>query len=315
MKKVVTIGGGTGQYNLLSGLKNYDFDLTAIVNVVDSGGSSGKLRVEFGILPPGDIRNCLVALSDDSHVKDLADLFSYRFVNDQDGGLNHNLGNLILTALSKKYGDMAQATKVAGSLLNIKGNVLPVSIDKTHLGAEFDSGEKIVGEDKITSCSKSLGKIKNVFLEPSAYIYKDSAKAIRDADLIVICAGEIYGSIIPNFLVKGFKEAIMDSKAKIVYVCNLVTKQGTYGFKASDFVSEIEKYLEREVDFIICNTKKPTQKIVDKYLAEESFFVECDMDSLKIIKEDLLVEFEVGNLITARHDADKVSRIIMDLLN
>ena len=156
MKKIVTIGGGTGQYNILQGLKNYDIYLTAIVNVVDSGGSSGELRASFGILPPGDIRNCLIALTDESRMKELADLFAYRF---NGSGLNHNLGNLILTALCDKYGNMGRASKIAGKLLNIKGKVLPVSIDCVHLFAETEDG-MILREEKEVSCLDKNRKVK-----------------------------------------------------------------------------------------------------------------------------------------------------------
>lgn len=312
MKKIVTIGGGTGQYSLLQGLKNYDVDITAIVNVVDNGGSSGRLRTAFGVLPPGDIRNCLIALTDDSVTKEMADLFAYRFKSQDENGLNHNLGNLILTSLCAKYGDMGKAAKVAGQLLGIKGRVLPVSLDNVNLCAETHSGKILKGEENITTCKKE-DRIKKIWLEPDAYIYGDAGRAIREADLVVVCAGEIYGSIIPHFLVKGVKEAIEQSK-KIVCVCNLVTKQGTYGFRAGDFVSEIEKYLGKKFDYIICNTKQPTQKVVDKYVAEESFFVECDLKGDNIIKEPLLTEFVVGDLITARHDPKKTAQLIMNLL-
>ena len=312
MKKIVTIGGGTGHYTLLKGLKNYDVDITAIVNIVDSGGSSGKLRMDFGVLPPGDIRNCLIALTDDSKMKDLADLFAYRF-DGEGNGLNHNLGNLIITALSKKYGDIAKATKVAGKILGIKGEVLPVSINNTHLFAESYSGKIYEGEENVSYIPKSE-KVKRVWLEPDAFLYSDAAKAIRNADLIIISSGELYGSIIPNFLVKGLSDAIKDSEGKLVYVCNLVTKQGSYEFKASDFVKTIKSYLGKDMDYVICNIKRPTQKIVDKYKAEESFFVEPDLTDENIIKAELLTEQESGDKIVARHDPEKLSRLIMEIL-
>ncbi|MFH1801801.1 MAG: gluconeogenesis factor YvcK family protein [archaeon] len=311
MKKIVTIGGGTGQYSILQGLKNYDVELTAIVNIVDSGGSSGELRASFGVLPPGDIRNCLIALADDSKMKELADLFAYRFSGGEK--MNHNLGNLILTALSKKYGDMGQAAKIAGEILGIKGKVFPVSIDSTNLFAETSEGKILKGEDKITTLDKNE-KIKKIWLEPNAYIYKDAADAIRDADLIIVCAGEIHGSILPHFLVKGVNEAIQQSRGKFIYICNLGTKQGSYGFRASDFVGWIEDYCKRKLDIIICNSKKPTQKVVDKYKAEESFFVEPDLMGEKVILVELLVEKELGGKIVARHDSEKIAKLIMDLL-
>ena len=313
MKKVVTIGGGTGHYTILRGLKNYDLDLIAIVNIIDNGGSSGELRVEFGILPPGDIRNCLLALSDESKIKDLMDLFEYRFPETNSGKLsNHNLGNLILTALIHKYGDIAKATKAAASILNISGKVLPASINSSNLFAKTFSDKTLSGESQVGYPGNE--RIKNIWLEPPAFLYKDSAEAIRDADLIIICPGDLYASILPNLLITGMKEAIKESKAKVVYLCNLVTKQGTHNFKASDFVNEIEKYLGRKLDFIICNNKKPDCRVVDKYLREDSHFVECDLNSENIIKENLLVEHKSGDLIIARHNTERTAEIVMGLL-
>lgn len=313
MKKVVTIGGGTGHYTLLRGLKNYDVDLTAIVSVVDDGGSSGELRVDFGILPPGDIRNCLLALANDIKLKDLMDLFDYRFPKSNSSLSNHNLGNLILTALTHKHGDIGNAIKAASNILNISGKVLPVSVDNSDVYAETADGKKLKGQVEVSYPHKDK-KIEKIWLMPESNIYKETAEAIRDADLIVIAPGDFYGSILPNFLVKGIKEAIQESRAKIVYVCNLVTKQGTHGFKANDFVKEIEKHLNKKIDFVICNTKKPTQKIIDKYKEEDSFFVEPDLEGKNIIKDELLEELEINNLITARHNPEKTARLIMGLI-
>ncbi len=312
MKKIVTIGGGTGQYTLLRGLKKYDIELGAIVNVIDDGGSSGKLRAEFGILPPGDLRNCLLALTDDSKTADLKDIFEYRFSNESKNLSNHSLGNLILTALNKKYGNMGDAVKAVSRILNLKAKVLPVSLNNSILYAKTKQGQILKGESEVNH-SKQARDIEKLWLEPNAFIYNESANLIRKADLIIISPGETYGSIIPNFLVNGFKEALNESNAKIVYICNLVTKQGTFGFKASDFLKTIEKYLGKKVDYVICNTKKPSAKIVDKYQQEESFFVEPDIDKENIIKDEFLIEQEIGGFITARHDADKIARIILGL--
>lgn len=310
MKKIVTIGGGTGQYTLLRGLKNYDLDLSAIVSVLDNGGSSGELRADFGILPPGDLRNCLLALADDSKIGDLKHVFQYRF---PEGKLvNHNLGNLILTALNEKYGNMGEAVKAVSKILGIKGKVLPVSLDYANVYAKNSRGIILSGESEINH-SPEAKNIESLWIEPEAYVYKEAAEALRQADLIVISPGELYGSILPNFLIKGFIEAIKESRARIVYVCNLVTKQGTFGFKASDFLKIIETALEKKVDYVICNTEKPSTKIVDKYKQEESFFVEPDLIGEKIITGDFLTEFDVGGFITARHDSDKIARAIISL--
>jgi uncharacterized cofD-like protein len=309
MKKIITIGGGTGHYTLLRGLKNYDVTLTSVVSVVDNGGSSGKLRTEFGILPPGDLRNCLLALTDEVKLKDLKELFDYRFEEGKELK-GHSMGNLILTALTKQHGDIAKAVKVAGEILNIKNKILPVSINKTHLYGETKSGKKLSGQLEV-SYPNGESKIKKIWLEPPAFIYKEAAEEIRNADLIIICPGDLYGSILPNFLVEGVKEAINESKAKVVYICNLVTKQGTKNFRASDFKKEIEKY-GIKIDFIICNTKKPEEKVVDKYREENSYFVEPDLDNA--IKQELLETYQSGGKTIARHNPEKTTKIIMEII-
>ena len=172
---------------------------------------------------------------------------------------------------------------------------------------------KLYGQNHV-SYPATHEKLEKLWLEPESYIYVDAANAIREADLIVLCPGDLYGSLVCNFLFKGFRDTIQDSNAKIVYVCNLVTKQGSYGFKVSDFAKEVEKYLGKKIDYVICNTKKPTARIVDKYLEEDSSFVEPDLEGDNIIKEDLLLELEINNKITARHDLDKTARLIMGLI-
>jgi uncharacterized cofD-like protein len=314
MKKVVTIGGGTGQYALLRGLKNYDIDLSAIVSTLDNGGNTGQLRVEFGTLPPGDLRNCLLALCDEAELKDVMKLFEYRFPKKDNGMLSDfSLGNMILTALSDIEGNIAKGVKVCSKILNLKGNIYPISLDDAHLHGETTNGTRLYGQNHVSypSTHEKLGQL---WLEPESFIYSEAANAIRGADLIVLCPGDLYGSLVCNFLFKGFQDALKDSKAKIVYVCNLVTKQGTYGFKVSDFVSEVEKYLGKKIDSVICNTKKPTQNIVDKYLEEDSYFIEPDLEGDNIIKRDLLLELEINNKITARHDIDQTARLIMGLI-
>ncbi len=313
MKKIVTIGGGTGQYTLLRGLKNYDIDLTAIVSMFDNGGSTGRLRVEFGILAPGDLRNCLIALSDESEIKELKNLFEYRFPEINSNLSKHSLGNLILTALTSIEGDSAKAVKAASKILNIKGKILPVTLNSSELIAKTDSGKILNGQIEVSYPDKQ-DEIKNIWLNPESYIYKQAAEQIRNADLIIICPGDLYGSVIPNFLVKGVKEALKQSKGKIAYVCNLVTKQGSHNFKASDFVKEIEKYCQKKIDYIILNNKQPTKKIVDKYKQEESYFVVPDLDDKRVIKSDLLTEYSSDNKKIARHDLEKTAREIMKLI-
>lgn len=315
-KKIVTIGGGTGHYTLLKGLKNYDLIVDAIVSVFDNGGSTGKLReerVKSAILAPGDIRNCLLALTDDAKQADMISLFNHRF--EENGSVNgHNLGNLILAAAQIQKG-RAEGISIVSEMLGIKKQhrVIPVSTDVTQLYAETSSGKKLNGQVEV-SYPQDNENISKIWLNPSAFIYREAAQALREADLIVICPGDLYGSVLPNFLVQGLKEAIPET-TKIVYICNLVTKQGTYNYKVSDTVNEVEKYLGRKVDYIICNTKKPEKELVDKYRKEKSEFLEPDLSDKRTIKEDLLIEHSSGEKTIARHDSEKTARIIMSLIN
>ncbi|MBU0957274.1 MAG: YvcK family protein [Nanoarchaeota archaeon] len=308
-KKVVTIGGGTGTFQLLKGLKNYNIDLTAVVNMADDGGSSGKLRDEMGVLPPGDIRRALVALSDDA--KMLRELFEYRFENNNG---DHSLGNLILAALEKITGDHGKAIKQASEILNLKGKVLPVTIQETNIFAELENGRVLQGQTEV-SYSKTDAKIKRVFLDPLVNIYEETEKAILDADVIVICPGDLYGSLIPNLLVNGMKEAIQNSNAKIVYVCNIVGKNKTENFKASDFVREIERYLDKKIDSVVLNTKKPTEKLLNDYRMENSSFVEADLDdSYEIVKGEFSNEVWSEIKTILRHDSEEISRVLMGMI-
>jgi len=309
--KIVLIGGGTGTYTLLKGLKNYTDNLVALVSMADDGGSSGKLRDEYGILPPGDVRRCLIALSDEEKAKTLRDLFEVRFKHD-----NHNFGNLFLLALETITGSPAAAIKEAEKLLGVKGKVIPITIDNSDVYAELESGEILNGQTSVSYESNS--KIKKIFLKPEAFIYIEAKKeleSLNEKDKIIICPGDLYGSILPNLVINGVSEAIVKSKAKKIYVCNLVTKQGTYGFNCSDFVQEIEKYLKCKLDFVICNTKHPSIKVVDKYKGENSEFVDphLERDETKIIREDLLVEYPQNEKILARHDSQKIARVIIGL--
>lgn len=311
-KKIVTIGGGTGQYTLLRGLKNYDIELTALVSMVDDGGSAGQLRDEYGILPSGDIRRCLIALANDEKAKTLRDLFEIRF---DDKLKSHNFGNLFLFALEKLTGSNTLAIKEAEKLLGVKGNVLPITIYNSILNATTSLSRQLKGQINISYNLEKQEKVKNIWLEPNSFILGEAAEAIRQADLIIICPGDLYGSIIPSFLVQGVKEALQESKAKKVYVCNLVTKQGSADFTAQDFIKEIEKYSGIELDYVILNTKKPTQQICDKYKGENSDFVEPNPAlTRKLIKEELLLEQKSDGKILARHDANKTAKIIISLL-
>lgn len=314
MKKVVTIGGGTGSYVVLRGLKEFPLDITAVVSMFDSGSSSGILRDEFGVLPPGDVRRCLLALSDGKRAEILRELFNYRF-NGGTGLSGHSFGNLFLVALSAIYGSDIEAIRKASELLDLKGKVLPVSVDKSDLHAILENGEEIIGETNI-DIPKHDGavRIQKVFLNPPATLFEEANVAIREADLIIIGPGDPYTSIIPNLLVGGMSEALRESKAKKVMVTNLMSKWGeTHGFAASDMARELLSYSGLEkFDYAICNNELMDPALVTAYEKEKKYPIECD-DKLdeyaeKVIRGDFFSEADI-----ARHDSEKIARIISEL--
>src|SRR3989344_126839 len=310
-KKIVVIGGGTGVFTVLSGLRAYPVELSAVVSMADDGGSSGVLREEFGILPPGDVRRVLVALS---HTEDrlVADLFNYRF---EQGNLKgHTFGNIMLTALERLTGSFEDAVYEAGRLLNIRGHVLPVTLSNVKLGALLENGRTVMGETNIDVPKHDPElKIKRVFLSPKARANKRAIEKIRTADLIVIGPGDLYTSIVPNLIVSGIPEAIRNSKAKKAYVVNLMTKSGeTNKFDASQFVSTIEAYLgKRVLDYAVVNTRRPSLARLTKYSAERSEFVGSEGMSQK--PTPIFGDFlrEKGFL---RHDPKKLASVLVSLL-
>ncbi len=310
MQKIVTIGGGTGHFQLLRGLKNYDCDITAVVSMSDDGGSTGKLRDEYGILPPGDVRQCLIALADEKKGRQLREIFNYRFKKGE--GLNgHSLGNLILTALTDMYGDVG-GVKSAGDILGVSGKVLPVTIDKVKLFGELDDGTALEGQTEVSY--PSSGKIKKIFHVPEGYMNKEVKEAIMGADKIVICPGDLYGSILPNFIINGVGEALQESNAKKIYVCNLVTKQGNFDFKASDFVSEIEKYSGVKMDRVILHSGDISEEIKNKYLLENSKIVEDDLEEdEKTVRGNFVEAYPSESKTLLRHNPKNISREIIGL--
>jgi uncharacterized cofD-like protein len=314
-KKIVVIGGGTGSFVVLRGLKKYPFDITAVVTMFDSGGSSGVLRDEFGILPPGDARRCLIALSEGEKEATLRNLFNFRFDNEESSLHGHNFGNLLITALTHIKTNEAEAIKEAGELLNIQGRVLPVSLNTAHLCAELEDGSIIEGETNIDiPAHNGELKIKRAFLKPEAYVFEETAKAILEAEYILISPGDLYTSIIPNFLVSGVSEAIKESGARTVYILNLMTKWGeTHGFKASDFARTALSYARLSFfDYIICNTKSFPEKLKRAYITEKKHPVTIDEDLKKYTKR-LIAEDVYDDAFILRHDSDKLGAIIAGL--
>jgi uncharacterized cofD-like protein len=319
-QKIVTIGGGTGSFVVLSGLKNYPIELSAIVSMADNGGSTGILRDELGVLPPGDVRQCLVALSESSET--MRELFNYRFSQGRLSG--HNFGNLFLSALEKVSGDFGVAVKESSKILRIKGEVIPVTLDDINLEATLANGKKIKGEDDFQK--SDLRSLESVKLCPSAKANPLAIQAIRSADKIVINSGNLYCSIIPNFLVKNLAAEIAKSKAKKIYVSNLMTTNGqTNNFSVQDFVALIEKYLgEGTLDYVIYNQEKPNQKVLKKYFSFGEEIVRYDRKrsakkpkylGFKLLSHKLPAE-KKGDILkrtVIRHDSEKLAKIIYDL--
>lgn len=311
LPKVVVIGGGTGVFTVLTGLRKFPLDLTAVISMADDGGSTGILREEFGILPPGDLRRALVAMarSDD---RLLSDLFNYRF---EQGGLRgHTFGNIMLTALERLTGNFEHAVNEAAHVLGVEGAVLPVTFDHVRLCAELEDGSIVRGETNI-DIPKHDGnlRIERVYLDPDGAVNPRAKGALRQADLIVIGPGDLYTSVIPNLLVKGLSKAIKDSRAKKVYVVNLMTKWGeTKGFAASDFVGIVERYLgSRVLDYAIINTRRPTAERLRQYEKESAeFVVPGDLGT----KPTPIFGDFVRRRGFIRHDPDKLARVLISLL-
>jgi len=313
-QKVVVIGGGTGTYNILQGLKKLPFDITAIVTMSDSGGSSGLLRDEFGVLPPGDVRQCLAALSDGGEPDILRELFLYRF--DKGNGLcGHNFGNLLLTALTDIVGSEDKAIKYASKLLRIHGTVLPVTVDNTNLCCEYEDGFVVKGEHKIDEPHHNgYIAIKNAWLEPKGDVTKDVVKAIEESLLVILGPGDLYTSIIANLLVNGVGEALLNKKT--LYVANLISKYGqSYKYNLKDHVKDIEKYLGHNLDYILMNDEKLPKSILNKYAKEGGYAVMNDMIEDERVVSSPMIAGEVfknkkGDVLKRsmiRHDGDKLA--------
>jgi uncharacterized cofD-like protein len=277
--------------------------------MADDGGSSGVLRDEYGILPPGDARQCMIALSSEERSKILRELFNFRF-NEGEG---HNLGNLIIGALVKIRGGTAEAIKEAGNILGIRGKVLPVTTDDVMLCAETEDGNFLNGQTNISYPGSNI-KIKRIFYKPRAFAYSETIDAIKNADKIVICPGELYGSILPNMIVEGVAGALKESKAMKVYVCNLFTREGTQNFMASDFVKEIEGYAGIKIDRILINTGRPSEDVLAKYLSEKSNLVWDDLQNdARVIRGDYAAVYPSEKKTLLRHVPEKIARAIVAL--
>jgi len=314
---VVVIGGGTGSFTILSGLKNYVSNITALVSMADDGGSTGQLRDEYGVLPAGDVRQCLVALSKSPKVRDL---FNYRFENGGLGG--HNFGNLLLTALEKMTGSFSEGVELASEILQVNGSVEPITLDPVTLVIR-DGTKTIRHEHVIDDMVFSKPKPK-IWLEPKPKVNPKAIEAIENADMIVIAPGSLYTSLGAALVVPGIGKALAESKAKKVYVCNLVNKPGqTDKFSATDYANELERMAGAKfLDVVIYNTRQPSKTLLKKYAAEGELPVAQPKKSTskryKLKGTELLsgrtgktVRGDVIRRSLIRHDPDRTARQLM----
>lgn len=312
--KIVAFGGGTGLSTLLKGLKDFpDTEVTAIVTVMDDGGSSGIIREELGVLPPGDIRNNIIALAEDESL--MAQIMAYRF-RDGERFKDQSLGNLIIAALTKINGSFPMAIESISSILAIKGRVLPVTEESVKLIARFEDGQIVVGESNIT---KKNGKIKEINLSSQAKPFPKAIDEISMSDVIVLGPGSLFTSIIPNLLVDGIPEAVRD-KPKIL-IANLMTQPGeTTGMSVEDHIKTVENYLKSKIDRVIINSQKIPQAVLKRYKKENSEPVMCKSEDPKFSRIDMvkIIVDKIDGQEKVRHDphllAQAVRQISMSLI-
>ena len=318
-KEVLVVGGGTGNHTTLTGLRNEDCNLAAVVAMTDSGGSSGRLREELGHLPPGDIRQCLMALAVESPQGNLMRrLFDYRF-NSGNGLSGHNFGNLLLTALTEVTGNTISAIEAASQLLGIKGSVLPVTLTHSTLVARLENGEELYGESVIDLRRDNLDVgIDYIRLDPKAYVYPPVLDAIERADAIILGPGDIYTSVLPNLLVEDVAEAINASRAVKIHICNLMTKPGeSDGFKASSFVKLLLDYLGtgETLDYLVFNDSPFPARLVSRYAADRQYPVELDFDECRQVVKEIVTGPVLASGVYLRHDPVALARSIMEIVN
>lgn len=308
-KNIVVLGGGTGQSVLLRGLKRFPFNITAVVSVSDDGKSSGKIRQELNVPAVGDIRSVLISLSETEDV--VEKMINYRFKSngDLDG---HSLGNLLLAGLTDIYGNLSNAVLQISKILNLKGEVLPLTDDNVVLMGKMSDGSIIEGEHNITLSDK---KIEKIYYKVNPKVNKSVIKRIKDADAIILSMGSVYTSIIPHLLCKEIIKAIDSSNAKIMYVCNVMTQPGeTDGFTASDHINLLNSYLgKRKIDTVITNSKKVSKKTQKIYeTLEQKDLVKIDSKNINIEHINKpLIKIENDKI---RHDNMKLALEIMNIL-
>lgn len=311
--RIVAMGGGTGLSTLLRGLKHHSSNITAIVTVTDDGGSSGRLIQDKGMIPPGDIRNCLVALADAE--KSMTDLFQHRFKNDSGSLSGHAIGNLLIAALvDQAKGDFEKAVEIASDVLAIRGRVVPATLEHVRLRAVLEDGIEICGETAIVQAGK---RIRKIHLDPPDCVgYKAAVEAIQAAELICIGPGSVYTSVIPNLLVPEIAEALRLSSAPKVYICNVMTQPGeSDSFSASEHVTAIFNNAERKVfDYVMVNTGVPNESLLGRYRDVGQHLVEADIDRIRAMGLRVLQGNYMSETDFVRHDPMKVVGRLMALV-
>lgn len=309
--RIAVIGGGTGLPVLLRGLKEYTSNITAIVCVTDDGGSSGRLRGQYGILPPGDLRNCLVALADTE--RSMASLFDYRFKTGEELK-GHSLGNLLITAMADLTGSFETAINEVAKVLAIRGRAVPSTVENVMLAAEMEDGTSVMGETNISKTSK---KIKKVYTIPKiSKPYSEAIEAILEADAIVLGPGSLYTSIIPNLLVPGIADALQKAEGIKIYVCNVMTQPGeTIGYSAGDHLKAIYRHsLPELMDYVILNNKEIPEHLTARYALEGACAVSVDMEKLSSMKVKVIADSLIQENNYIRHNPQKLAHIILKLV-
>lgn len=318
MKQIVCFGGGSGVPKaVLAPLKKYPLNITSITSMVDNGGSTGQLRADFNVLPPGDIRRHILALSEAPEWK--KELWKFRFGHeDFDGGhKGHNFANVFIAGLEHITKDYGKTLEIVHEFMDIKGSALPATIEKTQVCAELENGQIVSGEDEIDVPKKHNPdiKIKKVYLEPKAKAYPPALDAISKADALVFGPGDLYSSTIPCLLSDGMKNAIKKAKAKKILVCNLMTKRGeTNGFSVADFAKETEKYIGCELDYVIYNSESISNERINAQKKEDALILEpvkidAGLDAKKFIGKNIVSD--KGQIV---HDPEKLGKLIYSIV-
>ena len=322
MKKVTVIGGGTGTFVVLTALKETPINLGVIVTMMDSGGSTGRLRDQLGVLPPGDLRQCLVALSEAPLL--WRSLFLYRFESGDLAG--HNFGNIFISALEKVSANYDEVIDTASFVLKTKGKVIPVTFKKTHLVVTYENGNTVKGEGKIDTNVHETKRIVQAFLKPKVFANPKAISRISQSDYLILGPGDLYTSIIPVLLVDGVKQAILKSNAKIIYIMNLMTKSGqTSNYKATDHLEDMKKYLGKKPDYVLVNNGKIPSGVLEWYLRYHENPVvnniKDDEPGIKMIQENFtdqksFIKSKSDQLTRSilRHDSTKLKKILVKII-